>query len=301
VAIGVDVHRVEPEHLGIGDRLLRRRRRRRPGEERVEVDVLGIPARRRQRAILDPAVRGQRTGSRSRDLGGAGGLGRQAAGRPPGVADGASVAVPEGPWLATTAAVIPLPATSTASAIHIAPCDFLPAAMPTCPDTVVGCAPGCVPGCAIDWPIDDPIDCPGTGAACGWVPKLAGVTFQPAPLGTRIAPDDDPPDSGAHCSGGSCAVACCSAVLIACADQIAAIRALAQQHLDRDAAADLRLYALVHPAHTADPEQPRDAIRADRHAEQGVVPDGRKRRAIAGARPRRGLADATRWAHEHGV
>ena len=63
-------------------------------------------------------------------------------------------------------------------------------------------------------------------------------------------------------------------------DEIAAIAALARQHLDRDAAADRRMHALVDAAHAADAEQPRDAIRADRRAEQHVVADRREQRPV---------------------
>ena len=65
-------------------------------------------------------------------------------------------------------------------------------------------------------------------------------------------------------------------------DEIAAIAALARQHLDRDAAADRRVHALVDAAHAADAEQARDAIRADRRAEQQVLTD-RERAAAPSA------------------
>ena len=56
-------------------------------------------------------------------------------------------------------------------------------------------------------------------------------------------------------------------------DRVAALAALARQHLDRDAAADRRVHALVDAAHAADAEQARDPVRADRRAEQHVLAD----------------------------
>src|SRR5690606_23502835 len=82
-------------------------------------------------------------------------------------------------------------------------------------------------------------------------------------------------------------------------DEIAAIAALAGQHLDRDAAAALRVHALVHAPHAAHAAQARAPTRADRRAEQQIVTDVLERATVGGARAGHRLRRTTVGAHEH--